>query len=220
MLLVIDNYDSFTFNLVHYAQELGAKTHVVRNDDLSVDAALAMGAKAVLLSPGPCTPNEAGICLELIKKAPDSLPILGICLGQQSIGQAFGGKVIPAKTIMHGKVSDIHHDGSGLFAGLPTPFRATRYHSLSVERDTLPESLHVNAWTEDGEIMGLCHKTRPIYGLQFHPESIASEHGHALIGAFLGLAGIRLDKAIAEATSEKIDGHKHASHEHASHERT
>lgn len=192
MLLVIDNYDSFTYNLVHYAQEMGADTHVVRNDAITVDDALSMGAQAVLLSPGPCTPNEAGICLDLIAQAPESLPILGICLGQQSIGQAFGGKVIRAKEIMHGKVSPIHHDNSGLFTGLPNPFNATRYHSLSVERDTLPDCLHVNAWTEDGEIMGLMHKTRPIHGLQFHPESIASEHGHDLIAAFLGLAGIKL----------------------------
>ncbi|WP_371398000.1 aminodeoxychorismate/anthranilate synthase component II [Fretibacter rubidus] len=192
MLLVIDNYDSFTYNLVHYAQEMGAETQVVRNDALTADAALAMAAQAVLLSPGPCTPNEAGICLDLIAKAPDTLPILGICLGQQSIGQAFGGKVIRAKTIMHGKVSDIHHDNTGLFNGLPNPFKATRYHSLSVERESLPNELHVNAWTEDGEIMGLRHKTRPIHGLQFHPESIASEHGHDLIAAFLGLAGIEL----------------------------
>jgi len=191
MLLVIDNYDSFTYNLVHYAQELGAKTHIVRNDDISVDQALAMSPKAILLSPGPCTPNEAGICLDLIKEAPADLPILGICLGQQSIGQAFGGKVIRAKEIMHGKVSPILHDGTGLFEGLESPFKATRYHSLSVECETLPETLHINAWTEDGEIMGLHHKTRPVHGLQFHPESIASENGHALIGRFLQIAGMK-----------------------------
>ena len=187
MLLVIDNYDSFTYNLVHYAQELGANTKVVRNDDLSVAEALDMGAKGVLLSPGPCTPNEAGICLDLIASAPEDLPILGICLGQQSIGQAFGGKVIRAKEIMHGKVSPIHHDGTGIFEGLDTPFNATRYHSLSVERETLPKELVANAWTDDGEIMGLRHSTRPIHGLQFHPESIASENGHKLIGKFLEL---------------------------------
>ncbi|MGB0908226.1 MAG: anthranilate synthase component II [Maricaulaceae bacterium] len=192
MLLVIDNYDSFTYNLVHYAQEMGAKTHVVRNDELTVQEALDFGADAILLSPGPCTPNEAGICLELIKTAPEALPILGICLGQQSIGQAFGGKVIRAKTIMHGKVSDIHHDETGIFKGLSSPFKATRYHSLSVERKSLPECLAVNAWTEDGEIMAIRHKTRPIHGLQFHPESIASENGHALIASFIGLAGIKL----------------------------
>lgn len=191
MLLVIDNYDSFTYNLVHYAQELGAETRVVRNDDLSVTEALSSGAKAILLSPGPCTPNEAGICLDLIRQAPDDLPILGICLGQQSIGQAFGGKVIRAKEIMHGKVSPMHHDGTGLFEDLESPFNATRYHSLSVERETLPGELLVNAWTEDGEIMGLRHATRPIHGLQFHPESIASENGHKLIERFLDIAGMR-----------------------------
>jgi anthranilate synthase component 2 len=192
MLLVVDNYDSFTYNLVHYAQEIGADTHVIRNDDMSAQDALNLNPKAVLLSPGPCTPNEAGICLELIKTAPETLPILGVCLGQQSIGQAFGGNVIGAKSIMHGKVSDIHHDGTGLFTGLDSPFKATRYHSLAVERESLPECLAVNAWTDDGEIMSLYHKSRPIHGLQFHPESIASENGHALIAAFLGLAGIKL----------------------------
>ncbi|MGJ8563998.1 MAG: anthranilate synthase component II [Alphaproteobacteria bacterium] len=192
MLLIVDNYDSFTYNLVHYAQEIGAQTHVIRNDDMSAEEALALGAKAVLLSPGPCTPNEAGMCLDLLERAPNDLPILGVCLGQQSIGQAFGGKVIRAKSIMHGKTSPIHHDGTGLFAGLESPFTATRYHSLAVERESLPDCLAVNAWTEDGEIMSLYHKTRPIHGLQFHPESIASENGHALIAAFLGLAGIKL----------------------------
>ncbi len=191
MLLVIDNYDSFTFNLVHYAQEMGAETHVVRNDEIGVGQALSSGAKAVLLSPGPKTPDEAGICLELIEQAPDDLPILGICLGQQSIGQAFGGKVIRAKQIMHGKTSPVHHDGTGLFDGLESPFTATRYHSLSVERESLPGELLANAWTEDGEIMGLRHATRPIHGLQFHPESIASENGHTLIAKFLEIAGIR-----------------------------
>jgi len=191
MLLVIDNYDSFTYNLVHYAQELGAETRVIRNDDMSAGEALSLGADAVLLSPGPKTPNEAGMCLDLLREAPDALPILGICLGQQSMGQVFGGKVIRAKNIMHGKVSDVENDGSGLFEGLPKVFKATRYHSLSVERETLPDVLHINAWTEDGEIMGLRHKTRPIHGLQFHPESIASEYGHDLICNFLKLAGIQ-----------------------------
>ncbi len=187
MLLVIDNYDSFTYNLVHYAQELGVKTKVIRNDDLSVAEALSLGAKGILLSPGPKTPNEAGICLDLIAKAPDDLPILGICLGMQSIGQVFGGKVIRAKEIMHGKTSPMHHDGTGVFAGLESPFNATRYHSLSVERGSLPAELLVNSWVDDGEIMGLRHATRPIHGLQFHPESIASENGHKLIGKFLEL---------------------------------
>ena len=191
MLLVIDNYDSFTYNLVHYAQELGAETKVIRNDDMDAGQALSLGAKAVLLSPGPCTPNEAGMCLDLLAQAPEDLPILGICLGQQSIGQAFGGKVIRAKHIMHGKVSDIHHDGTGLFEALDNPFKATRYHSLSVERESLPDCLAINGWTEDQEIMSLRHKTRPIHGLQFHPESIASENGHALIERFLKIAGLK-----------------------------
>jgi anthranilate synthase component 2 len=191
MLLVIDNYDSFTYNLVHYSQELGAETKVIRNDDMGAGQALSLGAKAVLLSPGPCTPNEAGMCLDLLAQAPEDLPILGICLGQQSIGQAFGGKVIRAKQIMHGKVSDIHHDNTGLFEGLDSPFKATRYHSLSVERESLPNCLSVNAWVDDGEIMSLHHKTRPIHGLQFHPESIASENGHALIERFLKIAGLK-----------------------------
>lgn len=191
MLLVIDNYDSFTFNLVHYAQELGAETEVVRNDEISVGQALSSGAKAILLSPGPCTPDEAGICLDLIRQAPETLPMLGICLGQQAMGQAFGGRVIQAKEIMHGKTSPILHDGTGLFEELESPFEATRYHSLSVERHSLPGELLVNGWTEDGEIMGLRHATRPIHGLQFHPESIASENGHALIDNFLRLAGLK-----------------------------
>jgi len=192
VLLVIDNYDSFTYNLVHYAQELGAETHVIRNDDMSAGQALSLKPQGILISPGPKTPTEAGMCLDLLKKAPDNMPILGICLGQQSIGQAFGGKVIRAKSIMHGKTSDIHHDGTGLFDGLDSSFKATRYHSLSVEKDTLPDCLKVNAWTEDNEIMGLRHISRPIHGLQFHPESIASENGHALIGAFLELANIKV----------------------------
>ncbi len=190
MLLVIDNYDSFTYNLVHYAQELGAKTTVIRNDDMAADQALALGAKAVLLSPGPKTPDDAGMCLDLLAQAPEDLPILGVCLGQQSIGQAFGGKVIQAKQIMHGKISDIYHDGTGLFETLDSPFKATRYHSLSVERESLPDCLGINAWTVDDEIMGLHHKTRPIHGLQFHPESIASENGHTLIKHFLMIAGL------------------------------
>lgn len=192
MLLVIDNYDSFTFNLVHYAEEMGAETHVIRNDDKSVNEILAMAPQAILLSPGPKTPKEAGVCVPLLQQAPKDLPILGICLGMQSMGDAFGGKVIRAKDIMHGKTSPVEHDDTGIFAGLPSPFTATRYHSLAVERESLPDCLHANAWTADGEIMGVYHKTQPIHGLQFHPESIASEHGHALIGAFLGLAGIKL----------------------------
>ena len=191
-LLVIDNYDSFTYNLVHYAQELGAETQVIRNDDMSAAEALKLGAKAILISPGPKSPNEAGMCLDVLKSAPDSLPIFGVCLGMQSIGQAFGGKVIAAKEIMHGKTSQIQHDNSGVFKGLPDPFTATRYHSLAVERSSLPDSLIANAWTADGEIMGVRHTSRPIHGVQFHPESIASEHGHDMLRTFLNEAGFKL----------------------------
>ena len=191
MILVVDNYDSFTYNLVHYLAELGAPTHVVRNDDLSVEEAWALKPDAVLLSPGPCAPDQAGICLPLITTAPLDMPILGVCLGHQSIGQAFGGDVIRAKSLMHGKTSPIEHGGHGVFAGLPSPFTATRYHSLAVKRETLPDALEVTAWTADGEIMGLAHKTRPIHGVQFHPESIATQHGHALLANFLDLAGVR-----------------------------
>jgi len=191
MILVIDNYDSFTYNLVHYLNELGAQTSVVRNDALTVEQALGQKPEAILLSPGPCAPDQAGICLPLLKGAPDDLAILGVCLGHQAIGQAFGGDVVRAKALMHGKTSQIHHDGKGLFAGLPNPFTATRYHSLAVERSTLPTDLVVTAWTEDGEIMGLQHKTRPIYGVQFHPESIATEGGHQLLANFLDLAGVK-----------------------------
>ena len=191
MILVIDNYDSFTYNLVHYLNELGAQTSVVRNDALTVAQALGQKPEAVLLSPGPCDPDQAGICLPLLKGAPDDLAILGVCLGHQAIGQAFGGDVVRAKALMHGKTSQIHHDGKGLFAGLPNPFTATRYHSLAVERSTLPADLVVTAWTEDGEIMGLQHKTRPIYGVQFHPESIATEGGHQLLANFLDMAGVK-----------------------------
>ncbi|MFN7112649.1 MAG: anthranilate synthase component II, partial [Brevundimonas sp.] len=178
MILVVDNYDSFTYNLVHYLAELGAPTHVVRNDDLTADEAWALNPTAVLLSPGPCAPDQAGICLPLIESAPASMPILGVCLGHQAIGQAFGGDVIRAKTLMHGKTSPILHDGKSVFAGLPSPFTATRYHSLAVKRETLPDCLEVTSWTADGEIMGLQHRSRPIHGVQFHPESIATEHGH------------------------------------------
>jgi anthranilate synthase component II len=190
MILVVDNFDSFTYNLVHYLDDLGAETKVVRNDALSAVEALAMKPEAILLSPGPCTPNEAGICLEIVATAPETLPILGVCLGHQAIGQAFGGEVVRAKALMHGKTSAIQHDGRGLFAGLPDRFTATRYHSLAVERDRLPNVLSVTAWTEDGEIMGLQHATRPIHGVQFHPESIATDHGHALLANFLDLAGV------------------------------
>ena len=170
MILVIDNYDSFTYNLVHYLNELGAETLVKRNDALSVADALGLQPEGVLLSPGPCTPNEAGICLDLLAAAPQDLPIFGVCLGHQAMGQAFGGKVVRARQLMHGKTSPIHHTGKGVFAGLKTPFTATRYHSLTIEKDTAPDVLEVTAWTEDGEIMGVQHKTRPIHGVQFHPE--------------------------------------------------
>ena len=188
MILVIDNYDSFTYNLVHYLNELGAETRVQRNDDLTAAEAIALRPDAILLSPGPCSPDEAGICLELLRKAPDTLPILGVCLGHQSIGQAFGGRVVRAKALMHGKTSAIRHTGKGVFRDLPNPFTATRYHSLAVEQASLPDALEVTAWTDDGEIMGLQHRTRPVHGVQFHPESIATEGGHKLLGNFLELA--------------------------------
>jgi anthranilate synthase component 2 len=191
MILVVDNYDSFTYNLVHYLAELGAETKVVRNDDLTAAEAWALKPEAVLLSPGPCTPNEAGICLALLDTAPLEMPIFGVCLGHQAMGQAFGGDVIRAKALMHGKTSPMLHEGKSVFRGLPSPFTATRYHSLAVKRETLPEVLEITAWTADGEIMGLAHKTRPIHGVQFHPESIATEHGHDLIGNFLDLAGVK-----------------------------
>ncbi|KCZ87753.1 anthranilate synthase component II [Hyphomonas jannaschiana] len=184
-ILVIDNYDSFTWNLVHYLEELGADTTVVRNDELTVEEALESGVDGILLSPGPCTPNEAGICVDLIRNAPDDLPILGVCLGHQSIGQAFGGKVITAREIRHGKLSDIHQTGGILFQGLPETYRVVRYHSLAVRPEDLPEDLVADAFTDDGEIMALHHKTRPVYGVQFHPESILTEHGHALLKNWL-----------------------------------
>jgi anthranilate synthase component 2 len=191
MILVIDNYDSFTYNLVHYLNELGAETLVHRNDAISVAEALGLKPDGVLLSPGPCTPNEAGICLDLLRAAPEALPIFGVCLGHQAMGQAFGGEVVRAPALMHGKTSQIHHDGKGVFAGLKNPFTATRYHSLTVEKADLPDVLEVTAWTEDGQIMGVQHKDRPIHGVQFHPESIATECGHDLLANFLDLAGVR-----------------------------
>jgi anthranilate synthase component II len=195
MLLIIDNYDSFTFNLVHYFQELGAKTTVIRNDAMSAAEALALKPRAIVLSPGPCDPDRAGICLEIIETAPDDLPILGVCLGHQAIGQVFGGEVVQAKAIMHGKTSPITHDGTGVFEGLPSPYTATRYHSLAVRLH--PGSpLKVTATTPDGEIMGLAHPERPVHGVQFHPESIASDHGHALLANFLKLAGLAAEPAL------------------------
>ncbi len=186
MLLLIDNYDSFTWNLVHFLGDLGAEVEVVRNDALTPAEALARRPAGILLSPGPCTPNEAGICLELIAAAAEArVPLMGVCLGHQAIGQAFGGEVVRAPTPVHGKVWDVAHQGGGVFAGLPSPFRATRYHSLVVRRESLPNSLVVTAETADGLIMGLSHAALPIHGVQFHPESIASEHGHRILGNFL-----------------------------------
>ena len=184
-ILVIDNYDSFTWNLVHYLEELGAQTRVVRNDELTVEEALASGADGILLSPGPWSPNEAGICVALIQQAPEDLPILGVCLGHQSIGQAFGGKVITAREIRHGKLSEIRQTGGDLFEGLPETYQVVRYHSLAVKPDDLPDALVADAFTEDGEVMALHHRTRPVYGVQFHPESILTEHGHALLKNWL-----------------------------------
>ena len=188
MILLIDNYDSFTFNLYHFLGDVGAQCEVWRNDKLSVADAMAMQPEAIVLSPGPCTPTEAGICLDLIAAAAGKIPLFGVCLGHQAIGQAFGGKVIRAPAPMHGKVSEISHSGTGILAGVPTPFRATRYHSLIVERETLPDMLIPTAWTDDGLIMAMHHRTLPIHGVQFHPESIASEHGHAILANFLALA--------------------------------
>lgn len=186
MLLLIDNYDSFTYNLVHYVGELGTEVKVVRNDALNVQEAMALNPAGILLSPGPCDPDQAGICLALTEAAAETrMPLLGVCLGHQTIGQAFGGKVVRHSEIVHGKMGVMHHTGKGLFKGLPSPFEATRYHSLVVDRATLPDCLEVTAELEDGTIMGLQHKELPIHGVQFHPESIASQHGHALIQNFL-----------------------------------
>ena len=186
MILLIDNYDSFTWNLVHYLGELGARVEVRRNDALEVQAAMAMNPDGIVLSPGPCDPDQAGICLPLTLAAAEAgVPLLGVCLGHQTIGQAFGGRVVRAGQIVHGKTDLIHHAGTGVFAGLPSPVRATRYHSLVVERATLPDALEITAWTGDGTIMGLRHRDRPVEGVQFHPESIASEHGHAMLKTFL-----------------------------------
>ena len=191
MLLLIDNYDSFTYNLVHYLGELGADVRVVRNDALSVQDAIALGPKLIVLSPGPCDPDQAGICLPLTLAAAEAgIPLLGVCLGHQTIGQAFGGHVVRCHEIVHGKMGSMHHEGKGVFAGLPSPFLATRYHSLVVERATLPRELEVTAWLEDGTIMGLRHVGKPIEGVQFHPESIASEHGHQLLKNFLDMARV------------------------------
>ncbi len=188
-LLVIDNYDSFTFNLVQYLGELGAGCDVVRNDAIGVEEIGTRGVEAIVISPGPCTPREAGISVDVIRRYAGELPILGVCLGHQSIGAAFGGRVIAARSLMHGKTSLIHHDARGIFEGLPQPFEATRYHSLALERSSLPGTLEVTAWTDDGEIMGVRHRTHAVVGVQFHPESILTGQGKQLLGGFLRLAG-------------------------------
>ena len=198
MLLLIDNYDSFTYNLVHYLGEVGAQTRVVRNDKMTVEEVLAARPKGIVLSPGPCTPNEAGICLSLIERASASIPILGVCLGHQAIGQAFGGRVIRAQMPMHGKLSTIRHGGKGLFKGLPPAFAVTRYHSLIIDRANLPADLEVTAETDDRTIMAVQHRRLPVYGVQFHPESIASEHGHAMLANFLDLAQIKRKKLVRQ----------------------
>lgn len=198
MLLMIDNYDSFTFNLVQYFGELGQEVRVERNDTLDVAGIRALAPAAIVISPGPGTPDDAGVSLDLLRKLGGTTPVLGVCLGHQAIGQVFGGRVVRARAIMHGKTSPIHHDGRGVFADLPTPFEATRYHSLVVDRESLPDCLEISAWTEhaDGsidEIMGLRHREWPIEGVQFHPESILSEHGHAMLRNFLVTAGLRAE---------------------------
>ena len=185
MILVVDNYDSFTWNLVHYIEQAGARTHVIRNDESSVEEALALNPAGIVLSPGPCTPREAGICVDLIRAAPDDLPILGVCLGHQAIGDAMGEPVIHARAILHGKISRIRTTGTGLFDGLPAQYDVVRYHSLAIPADRLPDTLAADAWTEDGEIMAVHHKTRPVFGVQFHPESIKTEYGHELIANFV-----------------------------------
>lgn len=185
MLLMIDNYDSFTWNLVQYLGELGEEVHTVRNDALSVAQLVELRATRLVVSPGPCTPDEAGISVESIRTMAGQIPILGVCLGHQAIGRAFGGRVLRAQTVMHGKTSIIHHDQRGVFQGLPSQFQVMRYHSLAIERATLPDCLEISAWTDDGEIMGVRHREFPIEGVQFHPESLASEHGHAMLRNFL-----------------------------------
>ncbi len=187
MLLILDNYDSFTYNLVQYFGELGAEMKIFRNDALTVEDVKKLAPERICISPGPCTPNEAGISLELIRELGATTPILGVCLGHQSIGQIYGGDVVRADRLMHGKTSPIHHNGSSVFKGLPSPFEATRYHSLIVKRDTLPDCLEITAWTEEGEIMGLRHKEFPVHGVQFHPESILTEHGKQMLENFLAL---------------------------------
>jgi len=189
MFLLIDNYDSFTYNLFHYLSELGADVKVIRNDKIEAQQALALAPQGIVLSPGPGTPDDAGVCLDLVEKAAQAgVPVLGVCLGHQVIGQVFGGKIVRAPHLLHGKTSVVHHLGAGLFDGLPTPYRATRYHSLILDRESVPADLTVTAWSDDGLVMALAHKTLSIMGVQFHPESIASEHGHALLRNFIAIA--------------------------------
>jgi anthranilate synthase component 2 len=208
MIVLIDNYDSFTFNLVHYLGGLGADVVVHRNDKISVADVMALEPDGIVLSPGPCTPNEAGVCLDLIKKAASSVPILGVCLGHQAIGQAFGGKVMRAPAPVHGKLSEISHSNSGVFHGINGPFKATRYHSLVIDRATMPAELIANAKTDDDLVMGLMHESLPVHGVQFHPESIASEHGHLMLKNFLELAAawnvLRHRASVSRAPAQKI----------------
>lgn len=187
MLLMIDNYDSFTYNLFQYLGELGQDVRVFRNDQIAVDDIAGLKPKHIVISPGPCTPNEAGISVATVECFGGKIPILGVCLGHQSIGQAYGGRIVRAKQLMHGKTSMIHHRGDGVFSGLPSPFEATRYHSLVIARESLPACLNVTAWTDDGEIMGVCHREHAVEGVQFHPESLLTEHGHKLLANFLGI---------------------------------
>jgi anthranilate synthase component 2 len=204
MLTLIDNYDSFTYNLVHFLGELGASARVYRNDKISVDDVMAEKPSAIVLSPGPCDPDRAGICLDLIKRAGPEVPILGVCLGHQAIGQVYGGRIVRAPTLMHGKLSKVHHTGQGVFEGIAQDFSATRYHSLIIDRASLPEELEITATTNDGLIMGVRHKSYPVHGVQFHPESIASEHGHQLLANFLDLA--RVDRRIRGAEARDAIG--------------
>jgi len=191
MILLIDNYDSFTYNLVHYLGELGADIVVRRNDKITVTEALDLNPEAIVISPGPCDPDKAGICLELIAAVKGKIPLLGVCLGHQSIGQAYGGEIVRAPSLMHGKMSDMHHTGKGVFADIPSPFEATRYHSLTIDPGSMPDSLEITAKTEDGVIMGVMNEADNVHGVQFHPESIASEHGHKLLANFMRLAGLK-----------------------------
>ncbi|WP_350282163.1 aminodeoxychorismate/anthranilate synthase component II [Nitrosomonas sp.] len=198
MLLMIDNYDSFTYNLVQYLGELGEEVMVIRNDETTVEAARQLNPAGIIISPGPCTPDEAGISVDLIKQLSEIIPILGVCLGHQSIGQAFGGRIVRAEKVMHGKTSLVFHDGKGIFQGVPDPFVATRYHSLVIERSSIPDCLEISAWTEDNEIMGVRHRTLSVEGVQFHPESILSEHGHLLLGNFLHGNSIQKHSSMCE----------------------